>query len=180
MQAFEISSKARGAFATVWAESAEHACHIVWRVLKLARPNAWLSTRQINGRGPRFDIARQLSEAVYARNYKPAPPAPPEAGPARNVRIEPITCRLLLDGQDTGLHASQRRPGGPVTVYEPYMTQSWGCDFTGQPTEAQVLFYDLPRKCYTLDSWPPKPRTGSYVDFERDVRALLKDLEQQP
>lgn len=174
MNAYLISTRAAPQLATVWADSAAHAHHVARHVLKVARGNAWLSARQIDGRPNRFPIERRADEAPFGVEGVPyqRPPAPP-----RSFDIEPITFRLLLDGLDTGLRVSQR--GGSVSVYEAYETDSWGCDAHDRPADVHVTGFELPRKRYTLDTWPAKPRTGSYLDFERDVRALINSLDNE-
>lgn len=171
MQAFEIATRKTGPVATVWAESRDHATHVARRVLRLAHGNAALYIHQINGRGNRHAIQTTPGEAVYVHASATAVPQLPPRGFAVNDG------QLWIDGRETCLRLAQRRPGGTVELFEVYATQSAGLAAQGREPEPQVNYYHLPRRRYTLHTWPALPRTGSYMDFERDVRALLAELE---
>ncbi len=179
MQAFCLSTRS-APIATVWAESAEHALYLA-RALRLAHGNTRLWANQINGRAPKHTVSMGADEARFARRPQPALAGPPKGFAIQadgfQGRLHPLSGRLLIDGRPTVLRISQRAPGGSVEVYETYGTASAGMDATGREGSVQVNYYALPRRRYTLHTWPALPSTGSYVDFEHDVRALILDLE---
>lgn len=162
MQAFTVGTKTKGPQVTVWAINPAHAFHIAQHVLDvIGKNNKVMTVSQVNGHSNRWPIELTQYEVEHFGNGN-SKPVPPRKGFA----IEGIGGQLFIDNADTGLQISQNRTAKCTEVYLISDCRHYRTSF------------EMPHKYYDLRDHMPISGLPGYADFERDVRALLNELQQ--